>query len=82
MERRVEHEFPSLKSQIATICDEVQQYGQSLVDCEQLSALCEGEVSPDRQWHAIARIAINECLSFTFFPDGGVRFATLCSTSR
>jgi len=58
---------------------EIQQFGESIVTCEGLRVLCENEVLASNQWNAIAKIAISEEWSFTFFPNGSVRFAKLDS---
>jgi hypothetical protein len=73
----VQHERPTLKSQIETMRREVQESGESVVRCEELRVLCADVVLVSNQWDAIAKIAINEGWSFTFFPDGSVRFAKL-----
>lgn len=39
--------------------------------------LCPEGESATNQWNAIAKIAIDEGWSFTFFPNGSVRFAKL-----
>ena len=69
--------------------DTVSDLRQSIVGesdiAQALAALAEelapqsghGAVPGERQWNLIAKIAINEHWSFTFFPDGRVRFAKL-----
>ena len=56
---------------------EVDQYGESIVRSDELRVLCADVVLPGNQWDAIAEIAISEGWSFTYFPDGSVRFAKL-----
>jgi hypothetical protein len=57
----------------------IEAMGESIVTCDELLVLCEDEVLASNQWNAIARIAIEEEWSFTYFPDGSVRFAKLDS---
>jgi hypothetical protein len=71
----VQRERPTLKSQVERIRHEIQEYGESIVGCEELRVLCVNEASESGQWNVIAQIAISEGWSFTFFPDGSVRFA-------
>ena len=70
-------ERPTLKSQVERIRREVKDTGESIVGCEELRVLCADDVAVSDQWDAIAKIALNERWSFTFFPDGSVRFAPL-----
>ena len=69
----------SLKSEIEKIRLAIESIGESIVTCDELRVLCEDEVVASNQWNAIARIAIQEKWSFTYFPDGRVRFAKLDS---
>jgi hypothetical protein len=39
--------------------------------------LCPDEIPPSNQWNAIAKIAMSEGWSFTYFPNGSVAFANL-----
>ena len=71
----MQHERPTLKSQVEKIRNEIEEYGESIVGCDELRVLCLGELVQNGQWEAIAKISINEGWSFTFFPDGSVRFA-------
>ena len=71
------HERPTLKAQVETIRREVDECGESIVRCDELRILCEDVVLSSNNWEAIAKIAINEGWSFTYFPDGSVRFAKL-----
>jgi len=73
----VQREPSTRKSQIEKIRDAIQEYGESVVGREQLRMLCPEAESASGQWNAIAKIAIDEGWSFTFFPDGSVRFAKL-----
>jgi hypothetical protein len=50
-------------------------YDLTIRCCEELRVLCADVVLVSNQWGAIAKIAINEGWSFTFFPDRSVRFA-------
>jgi hypothetical protein len=65
-----------LNAQVAAIREEILVYGQSIANCAKLLVLCP-EVSINGQWGEIARIAIVERWSFSFFPNGDVRFANL-----
>jgi len=65
-----------LDAQVATIRAEIQANGESIANCAKLLLLCR-EVATSGQWEEIAKIAIREKWSFTFFPDGDVRFAAL-----
>jgi hypothetical protein len=60
-----------------TVRREIQEHGESLVGCEELRVLCPDEVPVCTQWYRIAKIAMQEGWSFTFFPDRTVRFARL-----
>jgi len=55
----------------------IEDIGESIVGCDELRVLGDDEVLASNQWDAIARIAITEKWSFTYFPDGSVRFANL-----
>lgn len=65
-----------LNTQVATIRAEIEAKGESIADCTQLLVLCP-DVAISGQWGEIAKIAISENWSFTFFPNGDVRFAPL-----
>jgi hypothetical protein len=65
-----------LNTQVATIREEILSRGESIANCAKLLVLCP-EVAISGQWGEIARIAITERWSFTFFPNGDVRFAPL-----
>jgi hypothetical protein len=65
-----------LNAQIATIREEILSYGESIANCEKLLILCP-DVTISGQWGEIAKIAIEEKWSFTFHPNGDVRFANL-----
>ena len=71
------HDRPTLKSQIERIRQEIQEHGESTVGCEELRVLCPDEVPASNQWNAIAKIAMSEGWSFTYFPNGSVAFANL-----
>ncbi len=68
---------PALESQIETMRLDVQVRGECIVRYDKLSALCAGARPPRNPWEEIARIAIDEGWSFTFFPDRSVRFTKL-----
>ena len=70
---------PAAGSQIETLRHDVQVYGECIVSYDELGALCSDAVPPINYWEAIAKIAIDEGWSFTFFPDRSVRFAVLSS---
>lgn len=65
-----------LNAQIATIREEILERGESIANCPQLLVLCP-DVAISGQWGEVAKIAIVEHWSFTFFPNGDVRFANL-----
>ena len=65
-----------LNSQVATIRAEILAHGESIANCPKLLVLCP-DVSISGQWGEIAKIAIGEQWSFSFFPNGDVRFANL-----
>lgn len=65
-----------LNIQIATIRAEIEAQGESIANCAKLFVLCP-DVAISGQWGEIAKIAISENWSFTFFPNGDVRFASL-----
>jgi hypothetical protein len=69
----------ALASQIETMRYGVQVRGECLVTYDEVCALCADVPPPINYWEAVAKIAINECWSFTFFPDRKVRFARLQS---
>ena len=71
----MQHERPTLKSQVEKIRKEIQEYGESIVGCDALRVLCLDEIAQSGQWEAIAKISIIEGWSFTFFPNGSIRFA-------
>jgi hypothetical protein len=56
---------------------EIQEYGESVVGCEELRVLCPDEVLVSNQWNTIAKIAMSEGWSFTYLPNGSVAFADL-----
>lgn len=70
-------ERPALESQIETMRGDVQVRGECIISYDALSALCEDALPPRNQWEEIAKIAIDEGWTFTFFPDRSVRFAKL-----
>lgn len=71
-------ERPALESQIETMRRAIQLRGEYIVPYDELSALCAHALPPRNQWEEIAKIAIDEGWSFTFFPDRSVRFEKLC----
>jgi hypothetical protein len=73
----VEAEQRRLQSQVERMRSEIENDGESIVGCEELEVLCADMVVESSQWHVIAGIAISERWSFTFFPNGDVRFAKL-----
>jgi|GEM_PF-1700977 len=70
---------PAVGSQIETVRHDIRVYGEAIVPYAELGALCADAVPPINYWEAIAKIAIDEGWSFTFFPDRSVRFAVLSS---
>ena len=67
----------ALKSRIETMRHDVRTRGECIVRYDELRALFADNTSPGNQWDEIAKIAIDEGWSFTFFPDRSVRFAAL-----
>lgn len=65
-----------LNTQVAALRDEIRSTGESIANCDKLIVLCP-RVAIRGQWGEIAKIAIEEGWSFTFFPNGDVRFAPL-----
>ena len=65
-----------VEPQVQRIRAEIEQSGESILQQTDLTALCRSEISEYR-WNVLAKIAISEGWSFTFFPDGRVRFARL-----
>ena len=65
-----------LNAQVAVIREEILRYGESVANCPKLLVLCP-DVSISGQWGEIAKIAIAERWSFSFYPNGDVRFANL-----
>ncbi|MDP9004999.1 MAG: hypothetical protein M3N12_09460 [Verrucomicrobiota bacterium] len=65
-----------LDAQITRIKEEILASGESIADCDKLLLLCS-RVAISGQWSEIAKIAIAQQWSFTFFPNGDVRFANL-----
>jgi hypothetical protein len=65
-----------LNAQIAAIRHEILACGESRANCSKLLVLCP-DVAISGQWGEIAKIAIDEKWSFTFYPNGDVRFANL-----
>jgi hypothetical protein len=72
-------ERSALESQIETMRRDVQVRGECIVRYDELRALCADALPPRNQWEEIAKIAIDENWSFTFYPDRSVRFAPLLS---
>ena len=65
-----------LNAQVVIIRDEILSQGESIASCGKLLLLCP-DVAISGQWGEIAKIAIVEKWSFSFFPNGDVRFANL-----
>jgi hypothetical protein len=63
--------------QIQKMREDVEHFGESILTSKEVTALCQNEVVGEGQWNRIAKIAISEDWSFTFYPDGRVRFAKL-----
>jgi hypothetical protein len=72
---------PAFAAHIGKIRHEIEQYGEALISEPELRAL-SGESSERGQWNVIAAMAITERWSFTFFPNGGIRFAKLASEEQ
>lgn len=56
---------------------DVRVRGECIVRYDELRVFCADVFPPINYWEAIAKIAIDEGWSFTFFPDRSVRFASL-----
>lgn len=56
---------------------EIEQSGETLLEFSELNLLCRGEILERDRWKVVVEIAINEGWSFSFFPDGSVRFSKL-----
>jgi hypothetical protein len=54
---------------------EIEERGECIVSRAEARTLWAQEFSAADKWNAIAQFAIAEQWSFTFFPDGSVRFA-------
>ena len=63
--------------QIQKMREELEHFGESILTSKEITALCQNKVVGEGQWNRIAKVAISEHWSFTFFPDGRVRFAKL-----
>lgn len=63
-------------AQIQNIRNRIEQDGEAVIGAIELQALLKEHLGRNR-WDIIAKIAIDENWSFTFFPDGSVRFARL-----
>jgi hypothetical protein len=72
---------PAFEALVYRIRHEIAQNGEAIVGETELDALA-GERSGRAQWNMIAKIAIAEHWSFTFFPNGNVRFAKLTSEEQ
>lgn len=68
---------PAGRSQIERMRRDIQARGECIVHYNELCALCADVPPPINYWEAVAKIAIDERWSFTFFPDRSVRFARL-----
>ncbi len=53
----------------------IEERGECIVSHAEVRALCAEELATTDKWNAVAQLAIAERWSFTFFPDGSVRFA-------
>ena len=56
---------------------EIKENGESVISYEDFNVLCVDASLPRNHWDAVAKIAIDESWSFTFYPDRSVRFAPL-----
>lgn len=68
---------PSLQTQLETMRRVIGEVGEIILSYAELRSLYPDSEFISNQWEAVARIAINEKWSFTFFPNGDVRFADL-----
>jgi hypothetical protein len=73
----VRNDRPTLESQVENVRREIKEHGESVVGCDELRVLCPDEFPASTQWGAIAKIAMREGWSFTYFPNGSVGFANL-----
>ena len=63
-------------AQVHNMRHQIELYGETVLGSVELQALTP-ETSGRGQWEVIAQISIAEGWSFTFFPNGDVRFAKL-----
>lgn len=63
------------ESYVDHIRQKIGERGECIVSRVEVRALCAEELATPNTWNAIAGLAIAERWSFTFFPDGSVRFA-------
>lgn len=78
--RKLRYQFvqdAQIEGQLQRMRVDIEQFGESILSNKEVIALCQFDVAGERQWSLIAKIAINEGWSFTFYPDGRVRFAKL-----
>ena len=65
---------PALDAYVRRIRREIEEAGEAIVGEGELEA-CAG--ASRGQWDVLATMAIEEGWTFTFFPNGSVRFAKL-----
>lgn len=69
---------PALDAHIRRIRHEIEEAGEAIVGEKELQAYAGGGTGRS-QWDVIAKMAIAEGWTFTFFPNGSVRFAKLAT---
>ena len=62
--------------EIERIRNEISERGESTVSAKELRRFYD-DATATEQWGHIAKLAIDEHWTFTFFPDGAIRFAKL-----
>jgi len=69
------------EGRVEKIRTDIYVLGESILTFQDLRSLCPTPAVSDH-WEEIAKIALTEGWSFTFFPNGDVRFAPLEPTVR
>jgi hypothetical protein len=63
------------ESYVDNLRQKIEERGECIVSGVEVRALWAEDLAAADTWNAIAQLAIAEHWSFTFFPDGSVRFA-------
>ena len=72
---------PEVITQVEKMRDEMRQFGESRVGCEELNLLCS-DVSALQEKIGIEQIAEYEGWTFQYLPDGHVRFEPMAIDLR